>query len=255
MKQYFTVVWKNVWRPVEVWILGVFLLVLATSTLVFGQQANTLSEAQIEYSKKKIKELKKGALLVRLTNPRSKKADKTTANDNLDIIQAFRKKFDFCPVYFFFYEDSRYVVSKQFANVRFLNNKGKPDASIKFKKKYFLTAEFQAVDLEKLKKNNIDSNLIQTYRYQMKYYSMVVKSEKFKPMQMPFPYFIRNPKNLSNIRRFEKTIAKLSNKLHRYHYIAVAQDSTGKSLKTPAKVPIVGWFPFILFESKFDIQG
>lgn len=256
MNKLLTIILNYVLKPVEAWILWVFFITTFTSTYVFGQQvSHTLSDKQITYSKKKIKELKKGALLVRLLNPKSKKADKTTAADNLDIIKAFRKKFDFCPVYFFYSESSPSVKSRKLDQVNFINNQGKLDKSIHFNGKYFLTAEFQAVDIDKLKKSNLDSNLIQTYRYQMKYYSLVVMSEKFEPMQMPFPYFIRNPKNLSKIRRFEKTIAKLSNKLHRYHYIAVAEDSTGKTIKpNPSKLPVVGWFPFILFESKYDIQ-
>jgi hypothetical protein len=251
MKSILQANWRQVSKPVEAWIIWLFFISLASNNLVFAQSQHVITEEQIAYGKKKIKELKQGALLVRLTNPKSRAADKETAKDNLDIIKAFNKKFDFCPVYFFYAEDSKYVINRQFSNVRFINSSGAIDAKIKFNKKYFLTAEFQGVDVDRLKKNLADTSLIKSYSYQMKYYSLVVKTEKFEPMQMPFPFFIRNPKNLSNNRRFEKTIAKLSNKFHRYHFIAVSKDEAGKNVKSVDKAPIMGWFPFILVEPTF----
>lgn len=253
MKIILLAIWHKVFKSVEAWIIWVFFVSLVSNNLVFAQSQRVITEEQIAYGKKKIKELKQGALLVRLTNPKSKGADSETAKDNIDIIKAFNKKFDFCPVYFFYAEDSRFVINKQFSSVRFINSKGKVDSRIAFNKKYFLTAEFQGVDVNRLKKNLADTSLIKTYSYRMKYYSLVVKSEKFEQMQMPFPYFIRNPKNPSNNRRFEKTIAKLSNKFHRYHFIAVSKKEEAKDQKSTEKAPIMGWFPFILLQPKFDL--
>jgi hypothetical protein len=116
-------------------------------------------------TKEQIHQLKNGALLVRLktrTNAivalrkmgEHTKADaiqQQQAAFNSDIIHAFRKNFNFCPVYFFYSDYSDTIKAKRLDKVVFLNDSLQPDPTVKFEKKNFLIADFGTVEQDTAK--------------------------------------------------------------------------------------------------------
>ncbi|MBL0340768.1 MAG: hypothetical protein IPP71_07530 [Bacteroidetes bacterium] len=107
-----------------------------------------------------IKQLKDGALLIRVQNKENSikalndrkqfalanKIQIKQVSYNKKIIAAFRKKFNFCPIYFFFSNSSDTILANHLNEIIFLNDGLQPDTSIKFVYNKFLTAEFAIIE-------------------------------------------------------------------------------------------------------------
>jgi len=161
-----------------------------------------------------INDLKNGVLLVRLHTSeqsveamkragREHPANKTMLNhekENRKIISSFRKNFSFCPVMFFFSNNSEKIMQKNISGI-FLNDSLQPDSSIRFDetKKYFI-AEFTALepDTEKYFSHyshaeDASGNLMEVKNYygaaDFSYYALVIRDENFAQLLRPFPYY------------------------------------------------------------------
>jgi len=167
-----------------------------------------------EQAKAQINQLLEGALLVRLqTKNKSitalrekgndKLADKIEAEQrkyNLEIASAFKTLFDFCPVYFFYSDDSQKIRERQFDQVVFLSESLLPDTEIKLTKDYFLTAEFGTIEGENA------------------FGALIIKDDQFKELERPFPYYVRTFESLPIVRRsVYKTVLMMNAKLHEFY--------------------------------------
>lgn len=192
-------------------------------------------------SVQQIKDLKNGVLLVRLhtknstisalrKNGNDKQADKIELKQfetNQEIIIAFRERFEFCPVYFFYSDYSINVMEREFGNVTFLNDSLEPDSTIKFKTHNFLTADFGTIDqdttmrfdgyyydygehgLEKRSKYYGGSN--------MGFGALVMRSDKFVQLHKPFPYYVRTYESMPFSANSKNVVKKMDKKLDRFY--------------------------------------
>ena len=216
----------------------IILLFLVVPLLSFSQK-----EEKINYKKKDkidaanhITQLKKGVLLVRLSQKTNtvnamRKAGKTELADkivhenwlrNQEIIAAFRGYFDFCPVYFFYSEYSTAVTKNELNNVVFLTDNLEADSSIKVSNEVFYTAEFTSIEPgsrnyaksdylnenEKESINNGGSGITLT--------ALVIKDKKFKQLRKPFPYYVREFKELPIERSVKNVVIKMDLQLTQF---------------------------------------
>ncbi|HRG53901.1 MAG TPA: hypothetical protein PLL00_13790 [Bacteroidia bacterium] len=175
----------------------------------FHKQLKETSTAQIH-------QLKNGALLVRLKtnelaisalnkNGQSSKAEaveKKQAQINKNIIAAFKKEFNFCPVYFFYSNYSTAIKNREFDKVIFLNDSLQSDATIKFVQPNFFIAEFGTVEQDTAKyvadrilEPNGNFSVKETKTYSggpsFGYEGLLIRSDQFVQLRHPFPYMVR----------------------------------------------------------------
>jgi hypothetical protein len=193
-------------------------------------------------AREQINQLKNGALLVRLTTKehslaalrkigKTKHADelqKKQAAYNLKIIKAFRKNFDFCPVYFFFSNYSTNIRERQFDKVIFLNDSLAPDTSIKFTYNSFLTAEFGNIEEDTAKyysyasfesDSNEGRHLVSHYYggNEMGFGALLIRSDKFIQLRRPFPYYVRTFDSLPIERSEDEAVKMMNKEMHAFY--------------------------------------
>lgn len=202
----------------------------------FHKQLQETSTAQIN-------ELKDGALLVRLKtnelaisalrkNGQSSQADaveKRQAQINKNIIEAFHKEFNFCPVYFFYSNYSTTLKNKELDKVIFLNDSLQEDPAIKFKKSYFLIAEFGTVEQDTAKyvadralESDGNFSVQETKTYSggpsFGYEGLLIRSDKFVQLRHPFPYMVRtHDASLVKKKVVNKIVRTMNKKLVKFH--------------------------------------
>ena len=144
--------------------------------------------------------LKTGALLVRLKTSENKiskmlelgmktqaaEVKREQAQENKDIIVAFKKHFDFCPVYFFMSDKSNNVRKSELNNI-FVNENLEITDSIQFNGR-FLTAEFSRTQGTPTKDVN-GNRVATTSSYGLP--SLIVMDKNFVQMSNPFPSAVR----------------------------------------------------------------
>jgi hypothetical protein len=224
-----------------------FLLAIFVANFGLCQQESTFRGQQqskverIFAAETQIVELKKSFLLVRLKtgkstieamlkagqNEMAEKKQKLIDEENLRIIKSFRTEFDFCPVYFFYSDDSKFVKEKQFEKVNFLNDSLQPDNTVKLNSEKFFIAEWGNVKGDTASyyshtSYEPDGNFSQGPVYV--YYGggstdakgLIVKDCRFYQLRSPFPFFVKNP----FFRKREKTeiytVRELNRKLWDY---------------------------------------
>jgi hypothetical protein len=159
-----------------------------------------------------INEMKNGTLLVRLHTSENKiaamtkqgkqhQAEKTELKQgeaNKKIVAAFRQRFNFCPVRFFYSSNSEKVLSENFAGI-FLNDSLTADSSIAIDtaKKVFV-AEFTTVMRDSaeyfsgyhLERDTI-LHLEKTYYggADEGFYALVIRDGNLHQLRKPFPYY------------------------------------------------------------------
>lgn len=192
-------------------------------------------------AKDNIIQMKQSVLLVRLHTKKAsiqalrdigknEDADKIESRqrlENLRIVSAFRRHFNFCPVYFFYSEYSQNIIDKQFDKVLFINDSLVEDPSIKPDLSSFYISEFA--------NHQPDTAMYysgSTYRADgsdnpepvKKYYGgtelqiegLLVENQVFVQLSDPFPNFIKsgifNSKEMAN-----KCVTKLNDRLHNFY--------------------------------------
>jgi len=192
-------------------------------------------------SVQQIKDLKQGALLVRLhtkkttiaalrKNGNAKQADKVEQKQietNKSIITAFRKNFDFCPVFFFYSDYSPFIIDRQFDKVVFLNNDLQADPTILFDKQNFLIAEFGVISqdttahFDSYYYENGENGLEKKAKYyggsNMGFGALIICSDKSVQLHKPFPYYSRTYETLPFIISSQKVVSKMDGKLKRFY--------------------------------------
>jgi len=213
-----------------------FLLFLIISGLTLG----SCTPETIEYRKRKLSMAateKPTCLLVRLSkNEKAVKAFRDNNKDaladavigrqnstNLEIIRAFKKEFDFCPVLFFYSKHTQNIMDKNFESVEFLDDKLAVDESVNFDGGNFLTAEFgftsqdTATYFDYETYDSQDQNNGTTSRYHgspdLRLSALVIMSDQFVQMRQPFPYYIRTT-NLIGHRKNKFVVRSMNKKFH-----------------------------------------
>ena len=207
--------------------LVVFLLLV--SSVAAAQNELLLNNTRSDTAKYYIRELKKGALVVRLQS-KSKAIEKLRAEgnhsyartieseqreDNLEIYQAFRQHFDFCDVYFIYAEQTDSLLRNGGKNF-FLNDSLQVDPSIHLNKPFFLFAEHGTPQFEKPSdktqpdKQSPDESLMRQ--------SIVILDQNLRQLKPPFPYFAHETfiKYLFDAKWRDKVI-ELNKKLHAFY--------------------------------------
>ncbi len=169
-----------------------------------------------------IQKLQEGALLVRLKT-RQKTIDAfkergylKMANQvkekqkikNERLVNAFRKNFNFCKVYFFYSDDSENVSQKMYEGI-FLNENLEKDAKVVLKEDFVLTAEVGNV----VSDSNITSASGREYAANtgMSESLLVIKDSNFEQLRRPFPYYVK-----AGDRFIDKKVAKLNKRLFNF---------------------------------------
>jgi hypothetical protein len=205
-----------------------------------SQQADeTMLAKSKEIAKQQIKNLKNGALLVRLMtksnsisalrargdNYTADKIEKKQTEINVRIVTAFRVEFDFCPVYFFYSDYTQFVKDKQLDGVVFVNDSLQPDSSIKLNSENFLIAEFGNVLMESGKhhdgyyyyKDKTTDSLKKSDYYSARsgFPAVIIKDDQFIQMRFSgFPFYART---LAGMRNHRNAVAVINRKLHRFY--------------------------------------
>ncbi|MBI5540460.1 MAG: hypothetical protein HY951_10410 [Bacteroidia bacterium] len=193
-------------------------------------------------SKEQINKLKDGALFIRLQTKRNSiealkevgknekaiKLEKKQSEYNLGILNAFKTNFNFCSVYYFLSDNSINIKDGLFDKVVFLNDSLRADTTIKFDNKYFLIAEFGAIEKDTIQRfshysyePNGNWSVKKVSHYyggtEMDFGALVIKSEKFIQLKRPFPYYVRTFDTLPIERNLNITVRKINKKLKRFY--------------------------------------
>lgn len=180
-----------------------------------------------------IQQLKKSVLLVRLSEKKNtinamkkvgkdKLAAKTKHKQrekNKKIIAAFLSNFDFCPVYFFFSDDSKYIRNKQLDSVIFLNENLEHDTSIKVNTRTFFTAELGVTEPDTTNYSSetyFDKGKKSTTYYgagEISLSALIIKDDQIYQLGKPFPYYVREYAGLPFQARIAKMVRKMNQKL------------------------------------------
>ena len=221
-------------------ILPLFLALLFS----FSSFAQQEDEQNIKNQKKRailqIKRLKEGALLVRLFDKTKQielleKQGKPSsivqaykdkvAKENIEIIEAFKENFEFCPVYFFYSKDSKHVRNRNFKEVNFVD-KSVNTTEADLSKAYFYTADLSELRVDTFSyittvsgRDENDNEVIKrgkkTY---VSYEAITIRSDKFIDLQAPYPYSVRTYRDLPLFKRTKaKTVQKLNKKLEYFY--------------------------------------
>lgn len=193
---------------------------------------------RLEIAKTQIKELKEGALLVRLQTKqkvidallekgypkRANHIEKTQKEKNIEISGAF-KDFDFCPVYFFYSQYSDSLKYGNYAHVILLDDSLK---EVEVELTNFHIADFGNVkksyenDTTDAKRNELKNKgreATKTYKggSSLNIRAMVLSDSKFKQLKSPFPFYVRfHPTPLHDL-TYPEVVEKMNENLSLFY--------------------------------------
>ncbi|NOQ73650.1 MAG: hypothetical protein GQ574_16710 [Crocinitomix sp.] len=203
------------------------------------------SQIDRENSQRQIKELKESVLLVRMRTRQplidallksdrtdeAKKVELEQLKKNQEIIAAFDKYFDFCPVFFFRSDYSNFVKKQQLDSVVFLNDTAGVDPGIKITSELFYIAEITALgkDTATFEEGTYlvrtEDGLERHTQYggggNSGFEALIFKSSAFYQLRRPFPYYSRTLQSLPIMRRSFKRVIQRANEALHYYYSKV----------------------------------
>jgi hypothetical protein len=181
------------------------LLFLLTPFLLAAQSRKEQAALEIE-------QLKKGVLLVRLKtgslqlksleDAGNKKEAEAYRNklktENEAIVTAFRSQFKFCPVFFFYSNNSEKVRNGDFLNY-LLNDELQPDSTMHIPASdYYLTTEFGFTEKQQIQ-------------------GLVVMDRDFNQLRPPFPYLVRRFQGPARERTILEMVLLLNRDLNAFY--------------------------------------
>lgn len=191
-------------------------------------------------SAEQIKSLKQGALFFRLRTRdnqveylrkygRYDEADKIEQkrfNMNVNIIDAFNQYFSFCPVYFFYSKDSKYVRQAQFDSLVFLDSGLVANPAIRPNPTYYCTAEFGTVKADTARfyggtkivegEDGLEERPVYTTGPDAGFKAIIIQSDQFIQLVKPFPFYQRTFTATPNRKRIMGFARKLNAALFEY---------------------------------------
>ena len=217
-------------------LLTILIIVLLISCVKRDKRINYRKKDKID-SVYNIIQLHKGVLLVRLSKRNNsieamkragkiKLAEKIIKKNTLrnhEIVDAFRANFNFCPVYFFYSEHSKYVANNQLDSVVFLNDSLEFDSQIKMLNSIYYTAQFGVTEPDT--RNYAESKYFDKGETKTTSYggsgltlpALIIKDQKFQQLRKPFPYYTREFEDLPFQKSVQKVVIKMDNKLNKYY--------------------------------------
>ena len=198
---FLSIFWKNK-ISVSFFICFLFLLFVLTPN-------NSLALKRRHRAVVNIEILKKGALLVRLKTAvlkinglknlgRNKEAEEMRLmqeHENAAIVDAFRKNFNFCLVFFFYSNNSEEIKTGNYKGLLFDIN-FKVDTS-------FNSSNYLIGELDKSESLTIQSFLI--------------KDKNYKQLGKPFPFLTRRYNSLVITRTEDQIVSLLNKRLHNFY--------------------------------------
>ncbi len=129
-------------------------------------------------------------------------------DENKFIMNCFREKFDFCPVYFFYNTSKDSVQQGRIQNI-LLDSNLVVNQSIQFSGNFFLIAEEGDIEIT----NQLDDNNMPATNpkvtYTIRSGGIRVMNSQFQLLESPFPYFT----DYGRFKDFGKAVTKLNRKL------------------------------------------
>jgi hypothetical protein len=193
-------------------------MLLLLSLLSSAQNFSMRDSASVAHAQNHISNLKKGIVLVRLHTQENKikhflKYDNRKAamnvqreqtEKNKQLFLAFNSFFDFTDVYFFYSHHSDKVKERNFNAGYFLNDRMEEDPTVKLKD----TSNVYVID--------VGDVFFDSFGTHMK--GMVMMTTNFKPLEKPFPYYVRRRSGLKILERTDaELVEKFNEELHQYY--------------------------------------
>ncbi|NND94398.1 MAG: hypothetical protein HKN45_05990 [Flavobacteriales bacterium] len=203
--------------------------------------AQSRSVLKSQNAREHIKNLKEGVLLVRLhtkqksidalkasdRHTQAEQIEKKVREENLELVNAIKSSFSFCPVYFFYSHDSKFVAEGELEKVGFLNHKLEIDPSISLDSANYYTAEMGLIEQNtKRTVENIPTGQEDNpnYRHEPKYYggsnmrfhAFIIKNDEFQQLERPFPYYSRTMNSFFLKKSTEEVIERMNQKLFKF---------------------------------------
>jgi hypothetical protein len=219
-----------------VFVVSVFFALFLSSTIY--SQPDTQPPSRLK-AQERAKQLKEGALLVRLLSRESSakklrdrgltaQADellRRQAEKNKIYIDAFLEEYDFSKVYFFSSDDSPQVKSGDLQDVVFLDDNGNPDENISFASDYFLIAEFSKVTggsahgVQEYRLEKDSTGVVQKPVYyggpNLGFSALVLMNDQFEQLEKPFPYYVRYSDGFSLfLKKPKAAVSKMNERLY-----------------------------------------
>ena len=207
-----------------------------TITYSFQQAAfNKSSNVKSDIAIQQIQELRNNVILVRLKTSenqinalqkmgRTEDAEKLKQKQfarNREIMNAFKKNFNFCPVYFFFSSSSYYIKHNQY-NGRLLNDSLLADTSIKFNFNKPYIAEFDFIEPDTIyggrslyDQKSYQSDSIFTLSNTHLTEALVIRNPYFTQLKQPFPYYVKMEEWLKR-KSYAMAVGILNEQLHNF---------------------------------------
>lgn len=220
-------------------ILIIFVLLFSTANLSAQKVKKEGYRKQCKIdSKRQIIELHNGALLVRLKQKQksinalkkqgrvklANKVELKQKNRNSYIIDAFKTRFDFCPVYFFYSSDSKYIRNNELDSVSFLNDSLIVDKTIILKDTNFYVAEFGHIEPEETftyqSSANVAANETKiTYSgaSDISFKAVIIKTKNFKQLKEPFPFYSKEKSGSNKRANINTAVTKLDYILKKFY--------------------------------------
>jgi hypothetical protein len=196
-----------------------------------------------------IHNLREGALIVRLKSNTTtieklrEKGYDEAANEmiqrikieNQALVRQINNHFDFCPVYFIYSHDAKHIKNKEFDKVTFLSSDLKPDSTILFTHKTFLTAAYGTISANRETKvySHTKDYPEETNTYQgisdLQVTVFYIMDEEFRRVMDPFPG------SAGVFNSYKNAVKRMNTKLYQFLAFAPGQNTViQKRLKKKA---------------------
>lgn len=138
---------------------------------------------------------------------------------NKEIIQNFNQFYTFSKVYFFYSENSKYILNKEFDKVSFVDENLNVDKSIKLSSdEQFLIAEFSSNKHKAgvhrsgsyMKKDETGVRMVDTYwgAPAIRFSALIIMNDRFEQLSKPVPRYVRTYESIPIIRRSKQAVVK-----------------------------------------------
>jgi hypothetical protein len=219
-----------------------FFCFLISIIFITSIQANHNIALHEPSAKEQIKAMKNGVLLVRLESRShgiealkkiGKEAEAKQIEDrqkrfNLNIINAFRAKFNFMPIYFFYSDQLALIKSRQLEAIVFLSDSLIPNPSIKLNTTNFFVAEFGQFDGNS-KKYESDAKYVKDENgKEIKIYGdnrtpnddmhvLSIRDSQLIQLKKPLPLYVRTYDAFPKAKALMRIVKRLNRKLTNYY--------------------------------------
>lgn len=201
------------------------------------KNAPVSNSSKEQRAKRQIQEMKNGVLLVRLRTQQNaldilQKKDKTKAEElkqsqattNLQLANAFRQHFTFCPVYFFYSSDSEKIEKGEMLGI-LLNEKLEKDTTLQLPEKPFFIAEITDIVQDQAGKREPDAS----YNAEATFKALVLRDNYFNQLTSPFPFYVKVQLLMPPRKRTETELVQILNKdLQNFHKLVTGSTGSPK---------------------------